>query len=80
MEILSEGAFPLQADGTPLWDSQEHVRAWAHTYLYFKGKVFLQVFDDHDKEWKFNPQGLFWVRRTRDVCGAVGRGDTNTHS
>lgn len=44
-----------------------------YTHLDFKGKIFLQVFDDHDKERQFNPQCLLGVRRTRDVCGTVSR-------
>lgn len=51
--------------------SQEYIHSCAHTYLYFKSEVFLQVFNNHDKEWKFNAQRLLWVCRTRDVCGAV---------
>ena len=37
------------------------------TYLHFKGEVFLQVLNDHDKEGKLDAQGLLGISRTCDV-------------
>ena len=50
-------------------------------YLNFKGKVFLQVFDDHDQKGKLYSKRLLWISRTSDegcavrwVCECVGGG------
>jgi hypothetical protein len=59
---------PPKVGRVSLWDSQEWTCSYTHTYLYFKGKIFLQVFNNHNEERKFNSQCLLGVCRTRDIC------------
>lgn len=40
-------------------------------YLNFKGEVFVEIFNNHDKVWKFYTESLLWVSRTCDVGCAV---------
>ena len=53
------------------WDIETKGVELVSSYLNFEGEIFLQIFDDHDEERKFDPQRLFRIRRTRDVGRAV---------
>lgn len=48
-------------------------------YLDFEREVFLQIFDDHDKEWQLNSQRLLWVGWTGDKCGGHIAGNYLQH-
>ena len=38
-------------------------------YLNFEGEVFLEIFDNHDKEGELDAQGLLGISWTRDISG-----------
>jgi hypothetical protein len=38
-------------------------------YLNFEGEVFLEIFDNHDKEGELDAQSLFGISWTRDIGG-----------